>query len=1105
MPIKYNRNRINPELTTDRNTSVNTSNGWVRYNPPSIPTTSTGYQARYGNNTENQIESITIAPCDVLFTEGCDNGSNFVIADFGSSLINVEISTNSSPWSNQGCGAVSPLSNYSLGIGDIVSLRGVCSVNISLGSGDCGVLNIAANTNMYIFYDVTSMDFDTAKLFKTSIENWAANTITNYEGNIYHIPVLHEKWVLWPQYPITGTLPPYYQVSGNSPTDMLQYNTLFNQNTETWDVYPGKAGPEDSNSTHQRIPWAGPLWHGDQIVNYNASLPTPQTLQSNSTSVAPASSYNRTGWNTDDNGDIFMHLPQEGHVIPNHNGSGNNYVLTAADAADLTDIKAGDYLSSTEFNGELDCGGSQAQFIGGDVDALVVCLSDESIQSHGTESNQNSKKMARSMHAGMHEGYHGYVKDITNSILTDVIPNPSGTYNDPKAIAFAKTHYFAQMVDKGRRFVKYNGNGWTAAGCNWGHDPSLEYDEFSFVTWDQGLTHATLTDGNKNYGIAAFDWENGLGGVWYITASVGSDDALLPPHYIKNSWAGTGPMPSTTIPWFPVYNGIPGHINGFNQNNYVAATPLCGQPWCPNASVGHSTAGCYFSILSQPHPGYIADVKYHMDNIYPLILAADSASGSGGCKFSTFFYVVMNDNTHPARVLNPLTTVAALEGTTLGSFDMGQPENFSGLPTHGGGDISLQALGYFNPYGENAYWHPTHTYGFDIANHALFNGYGFKNYAKGGNGYCGYNVSRGDGITETQIATDLTSFVSGGGTECGGSDCINITVVDTSSYPIPNYTFDFNGTNYTTDSNGEWGDQVTPGIYSFMCNSYSINTSPAITGDHTDMNMATVLGSGLGCNSWDIEIIVKEQSYTVSGNCTMGCTDGTGVGNPVGSSAACNYDPTAGIDDGSCIYGDCSDMCPDTSIVPYTPYSGLGTYPNGGSSVFPFAFQPGGGDAYYSPYCPNCCVGGNTGILASDCVDCLGVCGGSAVYDSCGVCGGSGPDACGLCFGDGTSCVGCMDPMSTNFDPTATTPCNDCCEVLEVECKLKEVARKVLESCAEDCDDFYKNMLLEASMLYSSLLMISGDCSVTDKQVNGIVTSINRLLVKVECGMCKNC
>ena len=42
-------------------------------------------------------------------------------------------------------------------------------------------------------------------------------------------------------------------------------------------------------------------------------------------------------------------------------------------------------------------------------------------------------------------------------------------------------------------------------------------------------------------------------------------------------------------------------------------------------------------------------------------------------------------------------------------------------------------------------------------------------------------------------------------------------------------------------------------------------------------------------------------------------------------------------------------------------------------------------------------------------------------------------------------------------------------------------------------------------MLYSSLLMITPVCEVTDREVNGIVTSIHRLLVKIECGMCKNC
>ena len=375
------------------------------------------------------------------------------------------------------------------------------------------------------------------------------------------------------------------------------------------------------------------------------------------------------------------------------------------------------------------------------------------------------------------------------------------------------------------------------------------------------------------------------------------------------------------------------------------------------------------------------------------------------------------------------------------------------MPLTAGGDISIDALGFFNPYGyeDNSgnpiFWHPQNDpgVGFDIKNHTHFKpsvgpssepGYGFKWYAKGSAGKCGYNIRRGGTtVTEAMIFNDLNEFVSGGGISCDGMDCINIVVVNDSNNPLGNYSFDFNGSNQQTDSNG----------------------------DHTDSMLADPATQSdiYGCNSWKITLKVTEFNTTLSQNCKLGCTDGTGLNNPIGSSAACNYDPTAGVDDGSCIYADCSDMCPDPSITSYTSYSGLGIYPSNPSSVFPFAWQSGGGDAYFSAQCPNCCVGGNTGVLPSDCVDCLGVCGGTATYDECGVCDGPGPDQCGVCFGDGTCCVGCMDPTAINFDEKALINCEDCCEYIEIECKLRELSRMVIDSCPDNCDNEAKDLLLE--------------------------------------------
>jgi PKD repeat protein len=86
----------------------------------------------------------------------------------------------------------------------------------------------------------------------------------------------------------------------------------------------------------------------------------------------------------------------------------------------------------------------------------------------------------------------------------------------------------------------------------------------------------------------------------------------------------------------------------------------------------------------------------------------------------------------------------------------------------------------------------------------------------------------------------------------------------------------------------------------------------------------------------------------------LGCTDG----------AACNFDPAATVDDGSC-------------VIPETGFD-----------------------------CEGNCVAG---------IDCNGICGGGAVEDGCGICGG-----------DGSTCSGCTDESASNYDPSATIDDGSC-------------------------------------------------------------------------------
>ena len=156
---------------------------------------------------------------------------------------------------------------------------------------------------------------------------------------------------------------------------------------------------------------------------------------------------------------------------------------------------------------------------------------------------------------------------------------------------------------------------------------------------------------------------------------------------------------------------------------------------------------------------------------------------------------------------------------------------------------------------------------------------------------------------------------------------------------------------------------------------------------------------------------------------------------------ACNYNPSAEEDDGSCIF-----YCPGCTDSDACNFD-AGALQDDGTCTYPedLGFCDCDGNVEDA-------IGDCGGECAAD-VDGDGVCDDEDLcvgeYDACGVCNGPGAvytcgcndipagdcdcdgnqlDACGVCGGDGTSCVGCTYEYACNYDPNATIADASQCE-----------------------------------------------------------------------------
>jgi len=114
---------------------------------------------------------------------------------------------------------------------------------------------------------------------------------------------------------------------------------------------------------------------------------------------------------------------------------------------------------------------------------------------------------------------------------------------------------------------------------------------------------------------------------------------------------------------------------------------------------------------------------------------------------------------------------------------------------------------------------------------------------------------------------------------------------------------------------------------------------------------------------------------------------------------------------GSAIINECGCVGGSTGLLIYWCYG----CPNPTACNFDPVAIENDGSCIYPEGCNNWCEGDDGLPLEYDCFE---ECGESAVYDDCGV-----------CDGDNSSCTGCMDETAFNYDPDVMIDCGiDCCE-----------------------------------------------------------------------------
>ena len=189
---------------------------------------------------------------------------------------------------------------------------------------------------------------------------------------------------------------------------------------------------------------------------------------------------------------------------------------------------------------------------------------------------------------------------------------------------------------------------------------------------------------------------------------------------------------------------------------------------------------------------------------------------------------------------------------------------------------------------------------------------------------CNYNPAATVDDGSCYFCGDANAINYGGTLNSGcTSNCIYC--ISPTSFSIINQTTADTGSNNGSVEVG-WTASTSSSIDSYTITWIGVNNgnitllSPATTYTIPNLGVGTITVSISASCTADLGGTVPTSSSSIFVTTAItpvpGCTDGTGMGNPIGSWGACNYNPLANTNDGSCVYDICAG-CNDPAYVQY--------------------------------------------------------------------------------------------------------------------------------------------------------------------------------------------